>query len=132
LWNVTRSTRPASTSWVDDSGCGFIRIAGSSVLSVRPASGNVKHDVCRHHYSMAAGRSQEACGFVSRRRGYRTAPQTQIDSRDSLRRPKGTGLGRPRGIPSPLRGDCTPSAVRQGSLHEDHQRRTNWRRPRSA
>jgi hypothetical protein len=25
LWNVARSTRPASTSWVDDSGCGFIR-----------------------------------------------------------------------------------------------------------
>src|SRR6202795_2056644 len=30
LWKVTRSTRPASTSWVDDSGCGFIRIVGSS------------------------------------------------------------------------------------------------------
>ena len=25
LWNVTRSTRPASTSWVDGSGCGFMR-----------------------------------------------------------------------------------------------------------
>src|SRR6266699_4510915 len=24
LWKVTRSTKPASTSWVDDSGCGFI------------------------------------------------------------------------------------------------------------
>jgi hypothetical protein len=29
LWNVTRSTRPASTSWVDDSGCGFIRTVAS-------------------------------------------------------------------------------------------------------
>jgi hypothetical protein len=26
LWKVTGSMRPASTSWVDDSGCGFIRI----------------------------------------------------------------------------------------------------------
>src|SRR4051794_15688963 len=26
LWNVTRSTRPARTSWVEDSGCGFSRL----------------------------------------------------------------------------------------------------------
>jgi hypothetical protein len=25
LWYVTRSTRPASTSWIDESGCGFMR-----------------------------------------------------------------------------------------------------------
>jgi hypothetical protein len=25
LWNLRRPTRPASTSWVDDSGCGFMR-----------------------------------------------------------------------------------------------------------
>src|SRR5271169_6415990 len=31
LWNVTRSTRPASTSWVDGSGLDFIGIAESSV-----------------------------------------------------------------------------------------------------
>jgi hypothetical protein len=39
LWNVTRSTRPASTSWVDDSGCGFILIVGSSVLGGRLGPG---------------------------------------------------------------------------------------------
>jgi hypothetical protein len=27
LWKVTRSTRPARTSWADDCGCGFTRIA---------------------------------------------------------------------------------------------------------
>ena len=26
LWKVTRSTRPARTSWVDESGCGFSRL----------------------------------------------------------------------------------------------------------
>src|SRR5208283_4134227 len=31
----TRSTRPASTSWVDDSGCGFMQIVGSSVFGGR-------------------------------------------------------------------------------------------------
>src|SRR5215207_7984538 len=35
LWKVTRSTRPASTSWVNDSACGFMRIARSSVSSRR-------------------------------------------------------------------------------------------------
>src|ERR1700730_7890781 len=34
LWNVTRSTRPASTSWVDGSGCGFIRNGGSLFSAV--------------------------------------------------------------------------------------------------
>ena len=34
LWKVTRSLRPASTSWVDGSGLDFIRIVGSSVLSL--------------------------------------------------------------------------------------------------
>src|SRR5579864_8904721 len=38
LWNVTRSTSPASTSWVDDSGCGFIRIVASSVLLLHARS----------------------------------------------------------------------------------------------
>src|SRR5882672_571054 len=33
LWKVTRSTRPASTSWVDDTGCGFIRIDASSIFA---------------------------------------------------------------------------------------------------
>jgi hypothetical protein len=32
LWKVTRSTRPARTSRADDSGCGFTRSAGSSIL----------------------------------------------------------------------------------------------------
>src|SRR5437867_964803 len=31
LWKVTRSTRPARTSWVDDSGWGFMWSARSSV-----------------------------------------------------------------------------------------------------
>jgi hypothetical protein len=31
LWKVTRSTRPASTSWVDGSRLDFIRVAGSSM-----------------------------------------------------------------------------------------------------
>src|SRR5712671_4519885 len=35
LWKVTRSTRPARTSWVDDSGCGFMRTARSSDLLPR-------------------------------------------------------------------------------------------------
>src|SRR2546430_14095360 len=35
LWKVTRSTRPARTSWVDDSGCGLIRTARSSDLLPR-------------------------------------------------------------------------------------------------
>src|ERR1700693_1142773 len=38
LWKVTRSTRPASTSWVDGSRLDFIRIAGSSVLSLGATS----------------------------------------------------------------------------------------------
>src|ERR1700724_1468725 len=38
LWKVTRSTSPASTSWVDDSGCGFIRIVASSVLLLHARS----------------------------------------------------------------------------------------------
>ena len=29
LWYVTRSTRPARTSWFDRSGCGFMRIVAS-------------------------------------------------------------------------------------------------------
>src|SRR5580704_9431402 len=33
LWNVTRSTRPANTSWVDDSG--FIPVAGSFGFTAR-------------------------------------------------------------------------------------------------
>src|SRR6267142_980428 len=33
LWKVTRSTRPARTSWVDDSGCGFMRIDASSIFA---------------------------------------------------------------------------------------------------
>src|SRR4051812_17741705 len=37
LWKVTRSTRPASTSWVDDSGWGFMRI-GRSCNSLLRAS----------------------------------------------------------------------------------------------
>src|SRR5271154_2106279 len=32
LWKVTLSTRPARTSWVDDSGVDFMLIAGSLVL----------------------------------------------------------------------------------------------------
>src|SRR5271157_1910322 len=44
LWKVTRSTRPASTSWVDGSGLDFIRIAGSSVLSLG-ATSVVRHRV---------------------------------------------------------------------------------------
>ncbi len=39
LWKVTRSTRPASTSWVDVSRLDLIRIAGSSVLSLCATSG---------------------------------------------------------------------------------------------
>jgi hypothetical protein len=74
LWNVMRSTRPASTSWVDGSDCGFIRIVESPVLGGRLGAGKVKHDVRRHHYCMAARRSQEARGFVLQRRGHRTAP----------------------------------------------------------
>src|SRR5271166_1530308 len=38
LWKVTRSTSPASTSWVDGSRLDFIRIAGSSVLSLGATS----------------------------------------------------------------------------------------------
>src|ERR1700735_955729 len=38
LWKVTRSTRPASTSWVVNSGLDFIRIAGSSVLALGATS----------------------------------------------------------------------------------------------
>src|SRR5208337_2337645 len=38
LWKVTRSTSPASTSWVVVSGLDFIRIAGSSVLSLGATS----------------------------------------------------------------------------------------------
>jgi len=33
---VTRSTKPANTSWADGSGCGFMAIVTSSVLSLRP------------------------------------------------------------------------------------------------
>src|SRR6266568_1329830 len=36
LWKVTRSTRPASTSLGDDSGCGFMRIVASPVSLSRP------------------------------------------------------------------------------------------------
>src|ERR1039457_3380388 len=35
LWKVTRSTSPASTSWVDDSGCVFMSIIASSVSPLR-------------------------------------------------------------------------------------------------
>jgi hypothetical protein len=35
LWKVTRSTRPASTSWVDDSGVGRMRSPRSPVFSPR-------------------------------------------------------------------------------------------------
>src|ERR1700678_4435865 len=35
LWKVTRSTRPASTSWVDDSGVGRMRSPRSPVFSLR-------------------------------------------------------------------------------------------------
>src|SRR5271166_5942070 len=38
LWKVTRSTRPASTSWVVGSGLDFIRIAGSSVCALGATS----------------------------------------------------------------------------------------------
>ena len=33
LWYVTRSMRPASTSWVDDWGCGFMPVERSIQLS---------------------------------------------------------------------------------------------------
>jgi hypothetical protein len=39
LWKVTRSTRPASTSWVDDSGPDFMWALGSPVLSSHHALG---------------------------------------------------------------------------------------------
>ena len=42
LWKVTRSIRAARTSWIADSGCGFILIARLA-LSLSGASSNAAH-----------------------------------------------------------------------------------------
>jgi hypothetical protein len=44
LWYVTRSTRPASTSWVDGSGCGFMPIVTSAALPLRASLSKTRSD----------------------------------------------------------------------------------------
>jgi hypothetical protein len=44
LWYVTRSTRPASTSWVDGSGCGFMPIVTSAALPLRASLPQTRSD----------------------------------------------------------------------------------------
>jgi len=95
------------------------------------AAGKVKHDIRRHHPWPQCARRKPVGSMYGR--AATCGPQTQESTPwTPCGALKASGWGGLRGIPSSLRGDCTPSAGRQGWRHEDHQRRTNWRRPRSA
>src|SRR5271170_7547114 len=88
LWKVTRSTRPASTSWVDGSRLDFIRIAGSSVLSlgatsVEPhrrriigAGQRADGARCRARTNAMDGRNRREADIADRRLGHLNWPES--------------------------------------------------------
>src|SRR6204780_4613505 len=60
LWKVTRSTKPASTSWVDDSGVGLMRSPRSPVFSPRATPRTI--DILMHGFRPPGAPDQQSAG----------------------------------------------------------------------
>jgi hypothetical protein len=113
LWKVTRSTRPASTSWVDGSGCGFICVGAFGAVPAASGTSPTPQpcavcslligDIVEGVYPTGPFRAQLAAGSASTQRGQRGAagPISQIKEKGQLTSPN---LACPRlapGAPAP-------------------------------